>query len=1028
MGGARAELIRESLGPPVMFTKLVHYLTALAVLGTSAYAYDRSMTVWLTPPDIQKVPPKPHQPAEGNHAVADLFPEGDWRRGPCKRLQTADGVMLFQNWQQVAETQWRLWPITIVVGRGLSDQQDTDPIIMHAQQGAEIRFAGSFDVMSGGAPPIDRGRMSGKVEIQRPASDPDKKPLYIQTSNVGMDSQKLWTTEQIHLRMGETEMIGRDLTLHLARSNGAAIVSGGATSILDRMELIYLDKLVIPLDNGPLWEADTGDTPRVSPSTLTTVARTTSSRTKNSRPTVSLNCNGRVEYDFALDQISLYDSVTLVHDVPRVGQDKFSCEKLELRLRSPESKELVREGPLDWIDHIHASGWPAKMEAPSLNFAVSAEEIDFDAIGGLLRAEGSQGVNFRRGTIQGHLSELAYQYNPQRPEALGTVDTFGAGSVEIKDDEIPIRQLRWNERLKIQPVGTTQLDAVESDMVARVSGDVEARFVDGGHFKAGAVECVLKPAFEAPRKLGEKPKRTLRPDRFQATGAVHIDNNAVSAATERLIVFFTQHVIPVEKAKQETEQGSQSIRQWVTQPNKSSAPVKAPVARPRPTIRGDLITAKLNLFDGEVQATDLSVRGNVKLVHTVESGEAMMPVEMTGTELRLGQTNGKDVLHLGSRAGKQSVFKLGDGFFVGPQIRIWPTDNVVRIEGAGQFQMPTAVLPSSLSGDASDQIRWINAPLCKWNGEMVFNGKTAVLTNGVDITAKLRSQNEPWSVQMKGDRLEIVLLSDVQVGEIKSMKSAAIQQITLSQSATEPVAVEALRRGNDGVLEARHLFRAPRLTLHPSGGGKLIGAGPGSYRSWMYADPDGPLSVAAQDESDQSKLMGVHLVYEQAMQGDLVKQVLEFVRGVRVGVRPVEHWEEAIDARRMNSISSGESTVDCDSLLLAVEPGYKRSENTIGLPTPWEMQATGGVMFRYRNKAGLLEGSAARAAYASRKELFTIVGSAERGAVIQKTELDGTKGPKLTVRELSIDPNTYEIPNMVFEGLEVGELPQRSKR
>ena len=154
-------------------------------------------------------------------------------------------------------------------------------------------------------------------------------------------------------------------------------------------------------------------------------------------------------------------------------------------------------------------------------------------------------------------------------------------------------------------------------------------------------------------------------------------------------------------------------------------------------------------------------------------------------------------------------------FFVGPMIQIRPSDNHIWMDAAGEFQLPTAALPTSLSGRAEDDIRWTEAPHCRWQGEMVFDGHTAVLTGGVDITAALISGTDHWELFLKGDRLQVDLQGDVQVRDIDSVKNAKLGRISLLQSEQRPVLVQALRRAGDGVLEARHLMHAEKVTLVP---------------------------------------------------------------------------------------------------------------------------------------------------------------------------------------------------------------------
>ncbi|QDT10035.1 hypothetical protein [Planctomycetes bacterium K23_9] len=1037
-----------------MFRNIAHYFLALVVLSSCALMYDSFSKRWLLPPVVETVEIVDHKP-QNNDDLGDIFPDGAWQRGLCKKLKTADGELLFQHWEQIADDQWKLWPITLVVGRGTTDQPNPEPIILEAAEGAEIRFTESLDMMSGGAPPIERGRMMGIVEIRRPTVDPNKSPLLIRTSNVGIDNRKVWTTEPIRLEMGETRMVGRDLTLHLAASAGSDQGGSGAAAILDRMELIYLDEFIIPLEKNSLAKSQQKqfDLPAPLPAIegekeLTRLADfgsvpETAVVTKEAAAFVKLNCDGRVEYDFALDLLSLREHVSLQHHVPGVADDQFECESLELSFREPENRNLPRVSALDWLSKIDAQGTPAVIDLPSLDCRITADRIELDALGGLLRASGGKGVEIRRGTLSAQLSQLSYQYNPETPGAIGTIDTFGWGIVNVLDPELPVRQFRWSDSFKLQPIGTPLPGKLDNDLSIQVSGDVQARFTDGGDFRSDAIDGVLR-AVTVPSdasSLGvagatSESKQTIRPDRFQAIGNVHLNNAAVNAKTQRLVLFFVDEPNPevITEPNGQTDPAPNSpLRQWVAQPTDQDQP-KQPVARKIPKVTGDEIAAKLRMNESGVSVKDLSVAGNVELIHSIEAGGQTLPAELTGSELLLTSEAGKDVLQLGSRPGVPSEFKLGDGYFIGPQINIWPSDNIVRIEGAGQFQMPSAILPQSLSGDRPDKVRWTKPPNCKWNGEMIFDGKTAVLTDGVDITAELVNQGKPWSIHMIGDRLELVLLENIEFGEAQSLRGASIQQVTLLQSEDQPVLVQAEQFAADGVREARHVMQAPRLMLLPGGGGKLIGAGPGWYRSWMYADAKGPLSPSdaktqANAGSTKSRsLMGVHLVYHQAMQGDLANRSLSFLRGVRVGVKQVVDWQDTFDAHQMDSISDGESTVDCDTLQLTVAPGMENRPNIPGISTPWEMKAQDGVVFRSRSEQGLLEGTAARAVYSSLKDLFTLEGAPSRGAVIRKTEANGKTGPNMTVRKMTIRPKTLEIVDMVLERFSAGNLPQRENR
>ncbi|GAG30553.1 unnamed protein product, partial [marine sediment metagenome] len=235
-----------------MLQRLIHYVTALTLLSGVAIAYHNTLAPWLQPPHVDKVVMGPDHVLQPDDSLDDLFAEGAWQRGSCKRLQTSSGMLLFQHWTQTAQDEWKLWPITVVIGRGMSGATDQTPVIIDADQGAEIKFAKSLDMMSGGAPPIQRGRMIGNVHIYRSGNHDQAHALDIQTANVGIDKRKIWTTEPIRMNVGQARLVGRDLTIHL--SGQANTAGGGSSAILDRMELIYLDQLVMPLADGGLWK------------------------------------------------------------------------------------------------------------------------------------------------------------------------------------------------------------------------------------------------------------------------------------------------------------------------------------------------------------------------------------------------------------------------------------------------------------------------------------------------------------------------------------------------------------------------------------------------------------------------------------------------------------------------------------------------------------------------------------------------------------------------------------------------------
>ncbi len=1042
------------------------YSFALITLVIMACVYRATVDPWLEPPVVQPIRMAPTVVLRGDDSLADLFPEGAWQRGTCKRLQTSDGVLLFDQWQQTSNDQWKLWPISVVIGRGLSGNTKAEPIVITSEEGAEIRFTESFDPMSGGAPPISRGRIIGNVQIRRVSNGPNQPTsgaskssptLDIRTANLGIDNRKIWTTESIEMFLGDAYLSGRDLTMHLAAAAGSPGSGSNVSSLLDRMELIYLDKLVLPLkpkDANQLNNSSSSQQPL----------------TQSQTPAViSIACDGRVEYDFALDRLSVRDNVSLVHQAPLVKPDRFDCQSLEMTLRDPMNDSLVRTGPMDWLFRIQAKGNPAIADFPSYGIELAAETIDLDATTGLVQALGGSGVRVRYGAINARLARLGYQFDPKNPKRIGAVDAFGSGLVEIIDPNMSLRQVRWSEGFKMQPLGAVTPDAIDADIALFIDGDVTALLADGGEFRADSVEGVLKPDTKlAQTNAPTQPTNArpgLRPDRFQAIGDVRLDTAAIAVQTQRLMLYFVENLQPAPlrlnpDGSVATDAPPPSFRQWVSQPDAASGGIVKPIARQRPTLRGDSIKAELRQDPSGISAKDLAVMGSVEVLHSLNAGNVPLDARLTGQQLRLQDAGGEDVMQLDGTAEAPARFELGDGYFVGPQIQIRPSDNIVWINSAGEFQMPSAVLPTGLDNTAASsnanaklassksafdpsirtnplnteddepasKITWTKPPRCTWQGEMIFDGHSAILTEGVDIQAELINGNEPWQIHLTGDRLDVVLEQNVQVRDVQTIRQAAIRSIVLMQSAERPLIAEAYQRTTDGVLQARHLMNAPKLTLMPAAGGKLIGDGPGWYRGWMLASKpqlgSGP-NQSTPSVPGEAGLNGVHLTYHESMLGDLQNKNLEFNRSVRVATKPIANWTDAFDANKMESVGIDESTLDCDQLRFTIDPRFSASNpSTARTPMPWEMEASGGVVFKTRNERGLFDGTASRAAYASAKEVFIIENAPNRPATLRKTLPDGQPGPYVEVVEATINTRTMEL-QMVPLRFNFGTLPTK---
>ena len=1035
---------------------LLHYFTALAALSLSATAYQTAADKLLRPKAVTAVAPRtPTEKPTLKSSLADLFPADSWQLGDCKRILTGNGALLFKNWQQSSEGHWKLEPVTIVIGRGLSSDPSEAPVVLVAPEGADVQFADTFDVMGGSAPPIKRGRLIGDVRIDRPSARHARNQLTVRTRNLHIDNEKVWSTEDIEMGVGGAQMRGRDLTIFLSASATTATTAESPSSILDRMELVYLEEMRIKLEG-----SDSGF---------------------DRASEVSVHCDGKLTYDFALDQLLLRNNVSISRTAREQLIDSFKCDTVDLVLRDPEDRSIERAGPLDWVDRVRAEGTPASVKLGEQDIELHAEMIDFDAIGGLLTATGSAaGIHIRRGPIDARLARLDYQYDPSVPGQIGTIDALGAGLVTVTDPALPVRQVRWSEGFRLQPLDKTTIESLREKrsggrMGLRIDGDVQAKLSDGGSFRSNSIEGYLRivretissgfPVTATPNPIVVKaersgqasplaltdatpimqpvsaddvPKLTLVPEEFHATGNVKLVSTLADATTEQLSLEF-KRVSEYSLSSKSPDSPTGNSSGLVQQPGAKSEPV----ARSKPKIRGELIAAQILLSGRLAEVKDLSVKGAVSVEHHFDANGTLMPISMTGDSMRLirnsvSQGSGSDRLQLGSGPDAPAFFKVDDGFFVGPMINIWPSESVVHVTGAGECKMPTKLLesPSDEQGDTA-QIRWARTPHCRWNGMMKFDGQTAELSGGVRIDAAFSDDKEPWLTSMTGDQMHIRLSQRIDLSKQKDYSRASVSQIDLVQLGPVPVTVETEQHDGANQLQARHMITARRLVMDPRRGGEIVGAGPGWYRGWMLSDPD--RSIFSSEGSQQPAktgalngsepiLQGIHLTFREAMHADVANKKLTFHGGVRSGAKKVQRWDEVVDVAEMERLALDEATLNCLKLQFGLTPGFPSDLRSIpGMPVPWEMKATGGVILRSRREQGLYEATAASASFDSRKSMLIVEGAGSQNAIFRLTNPQGKVLFNMPFPRLALNPRTMEGEARI-DGATVGNLPGTNRR
>jgi hypothetical protein len=1020
-----------------MSLPVIDYLKALTLCLVAAIGYRWTVLPLVEPPTGNLVEVDGGMQELTNPDLGHIFAADAWQMNNPKVLRAEWGWLLFQNWEQDAPDRWRVSPVSIVMesdaaGENLNPRA---PVLLDAPAGAVIEFAEPLNMITGAAPAIKGGQLLGEVHIFTQKRQPDSnyqvarafddESFDLVTSNVRIDNRQIRSAEEVRLQVGQAKLSGRDLTIKLAAGGNVPTTADGPLSVLDSLELIYLDELVIPLADGPLWQP-------MNPQSGGAHLPESPQRqiTQDTRCTVE--CDGRVVFDFTTFVLKLSQRVEFKHFWATDLYDSFECRSLDIHLVDPfVSTKQKGPNPTDPLARVRqrlkrivARGAPVQADVPSANSRLTADEIVIDAEKGEFRMASNDSrdggrIDLQYGDFHIAIPRMTYRINPTAPDRLGTLISEGSGTVSISDPSNPLRSVTWNQTLQILPQDVGYL--------AWVAGAVKAQLRDGGTADADDILLAfdLVPARPASENIvSATPARDeFVVDKFRARGNVSLDTSQLAAKTDTLLLLF-EHL-----ADQSEDVGGGAIggtagpklnpasgpRQkfWLQSPDEAAgasnvSTAVAPIARPRPTLAGDAITANLMIAGGEIVAQDLSVVKNVRLDHELQTANGVVPLVYTGDSLRLITGSGDDRIQI---TGEPARIDLGSGFFEGPLVVVSGKQNEVSIRDRGTFQVPIAVLPRG----QGDSVRWLNPPRCDFTGELTFDGRLVEITDDVKLSGRVivGQQQETWDIQAKAPRLEIVLDRDVNVTKPTDAREAAVDRISLVGDQTDVLLVATQLDPRFQPL-GRHVLNNPRLDFYAATG-DLRGQGPGWYRSWTPSTEDSPLRSIAPPGS----LLATHLIYNGGLDGNLANKEIGFQRGVRVGFSAVDRWDQMIDAATMTQLALNQGTVDCDRLQLGVAATGQTnpSENL-----PWEIQALGGVAFRMMTQRGMVDGTAARAAFDAGNDLFVLEGTPQRYAVVRNATLTGQPRFNVEMQSFTLRPATLEINTLVREAT-VSQLP-----
>lgn len=687
-----------------------------------------------------------------------FFLEGAWQRNQPLVIERDECILLYQQREQISDTRWRFKPLTIVIPQKTADGERR-AIFIENPKGAEIQFKKPFDWTSGNPPPIVNGQLLGDIKIYAPGDDTSQQgELLIETKDMRIDRRQVWTTEPIQMRIGNSSIEGRYLSIYMDRdllAEQSATISPDPTPFpgLDYLELFYVDRVDVVLPRGGLWP---------SQQTANGLQRPASA---------SLRCGGTFVFQFHQSLATLKNGVHMEHRVEGLPVDTFDCNELKLTLgmaKAPETSSQNTEASSErWrIDRLEAIGAPGhdyadqsnwvRMKAPGMQAEAQGQHLVMDFVHGMVTLSNalpgtaprhSSRVYLRRESLQVSSPHLQVQ-NPDLIRTSGQpqlhrlgwliADGIGIAQMETPDDSWA---LRWSKRLVIRPHEARDLIQIEGG--ANISSSQRGRFIaENLNLWVLPVEGELADRLAWHYPDGKLPQ--FVPDVIQAKGDVMVTSPELNAQVETMNIRFQYpNLKPTRPGDHPTAQiisntSAASIPSSASSPgsvatlesnamrDEASTMTLAPPSLPLLTqpdwptsvdnrlpassiapqiprsppfqVQGISLEAEVVRTGKESSVASMVLDGNFALSRESISEETSLPLRMTGSRL---------VFHTPSEEwtnihviGQPAKVAVGSGWIMSDELQLSQTDQLFWIDHPGELVVPVEAL--ALGGNASE--------------------------------------------------------------------------------------------------------------------------------------------------------------------------------------------------------------------------------------------------------------------------------------------------------------------------------------
>jgi len=998
------------------FTRTVQTL-ALVLLAYAAYAL---LAVPLIEPTIELAESVEWESnSRGGVSQTDLtlFPDDAWERGQPKILETNQGTLLFDDYQQLENGDLRLPRCTLISYIDPPSDKDAAPrsesadganvvrpptspprpVVMRASEGAVLSFDPPPNFMLGKFGRLVGGKLQGNVTIFSPASNnSENDALRITTKNIQIDQKRIWAPSQVDFRFGANRARGRDLSIYFEPAQGP---KKSAMGRIHALELVHVDEVHLEVA-GDLLALATGDSksdvterdPAQSapgnPSATRSASVAAPELTAPPAMPIEIKCEGPFRFDFDALIASLEERVDVIRHNLDGHSDQLNCELLEIHLM-PKDTDSTAPAPADSAatplssrpgamqpKKIIAVGFPVMIRATSMQAGARAKRIEYDFITRRVELNGEENATLFRDQFFVEAPRLEYEL--LEGGRLGRLQAAGPGQArgQMGKDKRPF-DATWNGNVSLLPQGKNK--------VLSVVGQAHLNMDGVASLKAEELHLYL---LEVPRPGGDEVD--VHADRMQARGQIELDSPQLIAYLTEAQIWFREPTA-AETAAANTN-GQPDPRTKGLLGGKSTIGAATDDERPKKlqltagVLRGQVVMTK----SPQLEALDL--QNDVRINEFQPLAKSSLDIAGQRVILEHGNTPTAELTLTGAPARFSAEGMALDGTL----IRVQLANNVAEVEGPGSMLM----LPKHVAIGASGQAKPLNV---HWQKGMRFDGQTArfegqIETRGGHVT---KSQDTVQFVA-SGETLEVILNRPIKFNDpatngidarrLSFRGHAQVDSQTMDQTGT----VTSV----DSLVVRDLLLDRQTGNITGQGPGYIIHRGPNPEKK--KNPPAGP-SVP--------ELAFLRVDFENELAGNIDQREIQFLNGTRTILGPIYNWEQSLDPQRPDLL--GPKSVILTSRRLAVAD----MRDVVGDENAIEVEATGNAQIRGNQFAA----TGNRVSYVRAKDQLVMEGDARTKSTLEFQRQAGAAWQKLSAARILFYPETSQFALNDFE-LELNDL------